>query len=207
MRTVSIFLLSLLTFVADSPAQGRLPTFDATVVEYKAEYEIEEGASECSFYCANFTHTERASSVLPRRGKLRYGATQAHDSDLNTAWVEGSEGDGIGEFLEYIIDTSEREGGEPLKVTGLHIYNGYRKSRESWRDNSRVKRLKLYVNGRPHAIINLMDAYNYQAVELGSIELRAKKTVLRFEIMEVYKGRKYSDTAIAEIELNGCCAH
>lgn len=203
MKTVAIFLLSLLIFAANPQAQATLPTFDAVAAEEEGEYFPEE----CSFYCANFTHTESASSALPHRDKLRYDATRAHDRDLNTAWVEGSAGDGVGEFLEYAIDTSEHQGDDPLKVTGLGICNGYRKSKELWRDNSRVRRLKMYVNGKPYAIINLQDSYNCQSVEVGAVELKPKKTILRFEIMEVYKGSKYSYTAITEIELDGCCAH
>ena len=203
MKIILIFLLSLLIFTVNSLAQGGLPNFAAVAVEKEEEYV----PNECSFYCANFSVTERASSTLPHRDKLRYNAKQAQDHNLNTAWVEGSAGDGVGEFLEYIVDTSEHVGDDPLKVTGLRIYNGYRKSRELWRDNSRVKRLKMYVNGKPYAIINLQDAFNHQTVEVGTIELKAKKTTLKFEIVEVYKGRKYSDTAITEIELDGCCAH
>ena len=136
--------------------------------------------------------------------KLRYGAAQAHDFNLNTAWVEGVEGDGVGESLEYTIVA---ESGD-LRVTGLIMFNGYRKSKELWQDNSRAKRLKMYVDGKPYGVINLKDAFNYQTVNVGDVKLKPKKkTTLRFEIMEVYKGRKYSDTAITEIELDGCCTH
>jgi hypothetical protein len=203
MKATVLFLLSLHVFTVNTLAQAALPTFDAYAVEEEGEYFPEE----CSFYCANFSHTEGASSNLPRRDRLRYDAGRAHDRDLNTAWVEGGEGDGVGEFLEYTIDTSKHQGDSLLKVTGLRIYNGYRKSKELWQDNSRVKRLKMYVNGKPYAIISLKDAYNCQTVELGTVELKPEKTMLKFEIMEVYKGRKYSDTAITEIELDGCCAH
>lgn len=143
MKTILILLLSLIIFAVNSLGQARLPILGAFVVEQEEEYV----PNECSFYCANFSVTERASSTLPHRDKLRYDARQVQDHNLKTAWVEGSEGDGVGEFLEYIIDTSEHKGDDPLKVTSLGIYNGYRKSRESWRDNSRVKRLKMYVNG------------------------------------------------------------
>jgi len=203
MKTAVIFLLSLLIFTAGPLAQAVLPTFNAQAVEEEEEFIPQE----CSFYCAGFTHTEDASSHLPRRGSLSYDAARAHDRNLETAWVEGKEGDGIGESLVYTIDTSRRRGDDLLKVTGLRIYNGYRKSRELWQDNSRVKRLRMYVNGKPYAIINLEDSYNYQDVEVGAVELKPKRTILKFEIMEVYKGRKHTDTAITEIELNGCCAH
>jgi hypothetical protein len=203
MKTILIFLLSLLLSAVSSLAQTRLPTFDAHVFGGETWQEIED-VTECGFHCANFSVTERASSSLPSRTKLKYGAKQAQDSEVDTAWVEGSEGYGIGEFLEYIITTPQSD----LKVTGLSILNGYRKSKESWHDNSRVKQLKLYVNGKPYGMIKLKDSYNYQAVEIGTVKLKPNgKTTLRFEIMEVYRGRKYSDTAITEIELQGCCAH
>ena len=47
------------------------------------------------------------------------GGIEAHDFRLNNAWVEGSEGDGVGEFLEYTIDTESSS----LRVTGLTIFN------------------------------------------------------------------------------------
>jgi hypothetical protein len=204
MKTVLAFLLALLVFTFGSLAQAKLPVFEAAVIEQEDPEMIEDWGAGCSFYCADFSVTSRASSSLPHRNKLRYGAAEAHDFKLNTAWVEGSEGDGIGEFLEYTIDTGESN----LRVTGLIVFNGYRKSKELWQDNSRVKRFKMYVDGKPYGIISLKDAFNYQTVEIGSVELKAKKkTTLRFEIMEVYKGRKYSDTVITEIELEGCCTH
>ena len=203
MKTILLVLLLLPIFAVSSLAQTRLPTFDTYVSGGEIWQEIED-VTECSFYCANFSVTERASSSLPSRAKLKYGAAQAQDNEVGTAWVEESEGYGVGEFLEYIITTPQPD----LRITGLNILNGYRKSKESWHNNSRVKRLKLYVNGKPYGVIELKDSYNYQGVEIGKVKLKPNgKTILRFEIMEVYKGRKYSDTAITQIELEGCCAH
>ncbi|HZH90838.1 MAG TPA: hypothetical protein VEX70_09525 [Pyrinomonadaceae bacterium] len=203
MKTIMIFLLTLPLLTVSSLAQTRLPTFD-TYVDGGDTWQEYEDATECSFYCANFSVTERASSSLPSRARLKYGGAQAHDNEVGTAWVEGSKGYGVGEFLEYVITTAQPD----LRVTGLSILNGYRKSKESWRDNSRVKRLKLYVNGKPHGVIELKDSYNYQEVKIGNVKLTPNgKTILRFEIMEVYKGRKYSDTAITAINLDGCCTH
>lgn len=51
--------------------------------------------------------------------------------------------------------------------TGLTIFNGYRKSKELWRDNSRVKRLKMYVGGKTYGVIHLKDAYNYTLRVVG----------------------------------------
>lgn len=204
MKTLLIFFIAFLVITGDALAQNRLPAFNSTVVEKEDPEEIADWGIGCSFYCAAFSVTTRASSNLSHRKRLRYEAGQSHDFKLNTAWVEGKDGDGIGEFLEYIVSGVESE----LTVTSLKIFNGYRKSREAWQDNSRVRQFKLHVDGKPYGLINLKDAYNYQTVEVGKIKLNTgKSTTLRFEIMAVYKGRKYSDTAITEIELEGCCVH
>lgn len=188
----------------DSLAQNKLPVFISTVVETEDREEIADWGLGCSFYCADFAVTTKASSSLPHRERLKYDAEQSHDFKLNTAWVEGKDGDGIGEFIEYIVSGV----GSELTITSLKVFNGYRKTRELWQDNSRVKQFKIYVDGKPHGLINLKDAYNYQTVEVGEIKLKPeKKTTIRFEILDVYKGRKYADTAITEIELDGCCVH
>jgi hypothetical protein len=204
MQTRLIFLVSFLIVAGVAPAQNRLPVFDAAVIEKEDPREIEEWGVGCSFYCAVFSVKTQASSSLPHRNRLKYDAEQAHDFNLNTAWVEGKEGDGIGESLVYTIAGLESE----LKITSLTIFNGYRKSRELWEDNSRVKQFRIHVDGKPYGLINLKDAYDYQTVEIGQIQLKpGKTTTLKFEILAVYKGRKFADTAISEIELEGCCAH
>ena len=91
--------------------------------------------------------------------------------------------------------------------------NGYVKSEKAWRENSRVKQLKLYINGVPTALLNLEDTRNEQIFEVEPIgnanrknleELRTKPNwTLTFEITEVYKGEKYADTAITEIYFDG----
>jgi hypothetical protein len=106
----------------------------------------------------------------------------------------------VGEWIEYTY------GKAPLSriaITSLIVFNGYQKSRALWSANSRVHHLKLHVNGRPFAIIELLDSFNYQTVQLPRIPLTATRTVLRFEIQSVYKGSKYMDVALSELEIEG----
>lgn len=204
---IAFAALVFLTASFPPSVQTKLPVFGAAVVEKEDPAEMEDWGLGCSIYCALDAVTQRASSSLAHRRGLKYGPEQAHDFKLNTAWVEGADGDGVGEFLEYTIDLSASEN-PSLTVTSLTVFNGYRKSRELWQDNSRVKRLKMYVDGKPYGLVDLKDAYNFQTVGVGEIRLPPKKrTVLRFEIVEVYKGRKYADTAITELELDGGGAH
>src|SRR6185503_13585067 len=116
-------------------------------------------------------------------------------------------GYGIGEYLEYTYDLTGLSYTR-LAVTSITLFNGYRKTKGLWQDNSRVKSLKLSVNGKPYGIIRLKDKYNFQTAGIGKIKLLpGRKTVLRFEIMEIYKGDKYADTAIAELEFDGIGHH
>jgi len=145
----------------------------------------------------------RASSSLKSSGGNDYGAKCAHDDDLKTAWVEGSPGDGIGEYLEYILTPHPDEGRTDRAVMGLTVFNGYRKSPALWKENGRIHRLRLDVNGKPYGVITLADTYRYQTVDIGRIALPPHgKIVLRFTILSVYPGTKYHDTALTELEFS-----
>ena len=138
-----------------------------------------------------------ASSVLKSGANLNYGADNAHDFSLRTAWVEGVEGDGIGESITYCFPK------ENPPITTVDIFNGYMKSDQVWQDNARVKQLKLSINGKPYVLLNLKDTKSMQSFNIGSVRPENADLYLKFEIMDVYKGDKYDDTAISEIEFDG----
>jgi hypothetical protein len=182
-------------------------TFTGKVASKESAEDIEEMFRGCSLYCAIEPKNVRASSHLKAHGKLKYDADKSHDGDIDTAWVEGKKGHGIGEYLEYTYDLSDKKT-SIFAVTEITVFNGYRKNKTLWQQNSRVKRLRLDVNGKPHGTIQLQDAFNSQTVKLGKIKLPAKKkTTFRFTVLDVYKGSKYADTAIAELSFDGEGAH
>ena len=92
-------------------------------------------------------------------------------------------------------------------ISRIYIFNGYVKSNKSFIENSRVKKLKMYVCGKEYAILNLEDTSSQQIFKILPIRYEDLKQintyngelVIRFEIMEVYPGTKYKDTAITEI--------
>ena len=168
--------------------------------------DVKEWAGGCSLYCA-IAPSVRASSRLAPSGGARYDAKQGHDFNLQTAWVEGAKGNGVGEYLEYTYDFTEKSQAS-LAVNHITVFNGYRKSRHLWKANGRVKAFALSVNGKPRGVIRLADAYNYQTVELPPIPLaNGKKTVLRFTIRDVYPGEKYQDTAVTDLTFDGTGHH
>jgi len=160
-----------------------------------------------------------ATSALKSDGKLNYKARNAHDDNLGTAWIEGVEGYGIGESITFCFpyrkkydgngnDFEYKNGDEytmnysTQPVTTVYIYNGYMKSDSAWRNNSRVKQLKMYINGKPYALLNLKDTTACQTFSIGR-QAAVPELCLKFEITDVYKGDKYDDTAISEISFDG----
>ena len=169
-----------------------------------------EGAG-CSWYCGGGPRHVTASSSLEGQGANHYSASSAHDLSYKTAWVEGVPGYGIGEYLEYTFAP------ESPRVNTIIVVNGYVKSAAAWRNNSRVKKLKMYLNDKPYAILNLKDvpaAHTFEVQPIGAADRENYEKLqklpdwkLRFEILEVYKGEKYDEVAITEIYFSGLDVH
>ena len=159
------------------------------------------------------------SSVLPSQGKNTYGPANVQDFNIRTAWIPSSRNKGIGEWIEFVFNYPEYAPGygEVYQFYGLiFIFNGYCKSEQVWRDNSRVKKLKVYYNGHPLCYVQLQDNWYFQSFNIGKFfKYRvARKYMdapyeivngdrLRFEIVEVYKGDKYDDVGISEFDCAG----
>ena len=165
----------------------------------------------CSWYCGGSVSSIKASSALKSNGKIEYSANNSHDFDKNTAWVEGVAGYGIGEYIEYSFDFTEDQHKfykGNLGINEILLANGYKKSKSTWKNNSRVKQLKVYLNDEPYAILNLLDSFEIQTINIGEIMFPANKnTKLRFEITQIYKGDKYKDTAISLLMFDGVGVH
>ncbi|MCA6423545.1 MAG: hypothetical protein IM572_10535 [Chitinophagaceae bacterium] len=157
----------------------------------------------CSWYCEGGNYSVKTSSSLqPEKGNI-YKAENANDLSYKTAWVEGKDDEGIGEYLEYYLKNSSP------RVTNIIISNGYMKSETAWKNNNRVKKLTLFVNGKIYGILNLEDSRTDQVFDIGTFGRNKNGTdlILKFEILEIYKGDKFNDTAITEIYFDGLDVH
>lgn len=174
------------------------------ITNYLCDDDWNEFKGGCSWYCAGKINRVEASSALQGLTSISYSAKNAHDLDLNTVWSEGEKGYGQGEYLEYTLSGNQKG----LAITKLEIINGYVKSDKLWEENSRVKKLKMYKNDIAYAIIMLDDTKKVQVFDIGYISLGQKAdTKLKFEILDVYKGTKYDDTVITELEFDGIGDH
>ena len=165
----------------------------------------------CSWYCGGGQDTLSASSTLKPFQNITYSAKNMHDLSYRTAWIEGVTGYGIGESVTYHIPPQNP------RITEIILVNGYVKSDKDWRDNSRVKKLKMYIDNKPYAVLHLEDTKKEQHFTIEPLGYSNRENwdqlqtmpwwTIRFEIMDVYKGLKYDDTAISEIYFNGIDVH
>ncbi|MCG8579667.1 MAG: hypothetical protein MI866_07115 [Bacteroidales bacterium] len=165
----------------------------------------------CSWYCGGGPIKVSASSWLKPQGSNNYDPKNAHDLNYKNAWIEGVSGYGIGEQLTYTFSATAP------RITEIIVVNGYVKSEAAYRNNSRVKQIKVYLNDKPYAILNLEDKIANQGFKVEPIGNSERKDLdnlknkpnwtLKFEILDVYKGLKYDDVAISEIYFDGLDVH
>ena len=157
-------------------------------------------SAACSWYCGGEISKVSSSSAL----SAKYDGENAHDFSILNVWAEGVPGNGEGEYLIYTFP------GRCPRITTVEILNGYTKTEKAWLDNGRVKRLRMYYNGEPYAVLELEDTRRLQSFDVGILGFHdASKSdwTLKFEIIDVYPGDKYADTVITELFFDGIDVH
>jgi len=138
-----------------------------------------------------------ASSTLAPQGEHSYDAEQLLDGDLGQAWVEGKKGLGEGEWVELKLrpfDSAE------VRFTGeFTVFDGLSSSEATWRANSRVKRLRVSINGTVVGEAELADQRYLQHIALPEGQALRAGDRVRFEVVSVTRGTKYEDTALSEL--------
>jgi len=138
-----------------------------------------------------FMQTETYGWKLSTSSYLNNAATYAPDNlfdkSLHTAWVEGANDEGIGEWVLIKFDGSRM-------IEDIGIFNGYQKSLNLFEANNRVKELAISSSDGAKKIVLLKDEKDLQWTPLN------KKTEwIKFKIVSVYRGNKYNDTCLTEI--------
>lgn len=132
----------------------------------------------------------KASSILEA---AKYSPQKIRDGDYATAWVEGDKGSGLNQWLE-IFNQSNYPDRNIYK--SLKIINGYAKSEATYKTNNRVRKALLEFSDGQKQIIELKDTMEPQIVTFNESIIQSVKLT----ILDVYKGTKYNDTCISEIE-------
>ena len=110
---------------------------------------------------------------------------------VDTPWVEGVEGDGIGEGF-----TIEGESFKTPLGPYLFIINGYISYEKPYlyQQNNRVKKIKVTgLKSGKSKILDVLDTPHPQTVNISFI---TQSEDIRIEIEDIYKGTKYDDTCL-----------
>lgn len=153
-----------------------------------------------------------------KKDPFRYSEKKAFDGDMETSWVEGLKGDGIGEKIAFTTLDFIRG----MAITSISVVPGYGVEKY-FRQNNRVKQaiLSVYPTGVYAAQWDMSYPIGdiiYQTTLTFDDDLRIQEFPLEIpgyeedmvlaggvlfvlEIKEVYPGSDWDDTCIAEIEL------
>jgi hypothetical protein len=136
-----------------------------------------------------------ASSVLPplvgdRTGRSTYEVANLFDNNPATAWIKARREPGDGWIL---IDFN----GERL-VSAIAIANGYQKNGTVFRENYRVRHLRLLSSNGETASLNVADQNGTQRIVLDR-PLRAEW--LQIIVDDLFPGDREPDVAISELHV------
>ncbi len=135
------------------------------------------------------------SSFLPPDLAGTYHGIGAIDGLPETAWVEGVDGPGIGEWIQLDFV-------EPVIVATIGVNPGYAATDELFAANNRVKTLTvqfIFPDGSTDS--TTLAFADTPGVQLINLPNPAIVRAVRLIIDDIYPGNTYDDTAIAEIEL------
>jgi len=161
----------------------------------------------CSLYCGAFPTVAVSKHLVPQAGN-EYGSSVLEDGKGDTAWVSRS---GVGEWFEFTFEASGLHPDFPAEndttgVDRLFIWNGYNKSVERWQEHGRIRRLRLEVDGRAIALLDLLDQPQPQRIDLPPTLIR-RGIRFRFVILSIYPGTRFDETAVSEARLDGYGHH
>lgn len=176
----------------------------------------------------NFRTMPEASSTLQAGKNNSYSVENLVDGNPATAWVEGVDGYGEGQTLEFCMACNYDYACGAEQISKIHIVNGYAKNEATFKNNSRVNELEVRVTelvkrgvaeapNSPYFNLNdagecdpdvYADRYYYfvldDTMKEQTLDFEGEKEIfkMKFKIVSVYKGDKYKDTAISEIRFS-----
>lgn len=119
-----------------------------------------------------------------------YSAAYLFDQRTDFGWVEGAEGLGLGERVELSLE-------EPVRLTGLEVWNGYQRSPDHFSKNARLSGLSVAVDGGPPVELVVADVPGAQTLGLAGLEGRN----FTFTVTGAVPGSRYEDLVISELRL------
>ncbi len=137
-----------------------------------------------------------SSSLQDAAGK--YSASNAIDNDTSTAWVEGVLiGPGVGQWIKVDFE-------QPVVLKQIKVDIGYDHTAVLFLANNRVKRAAFFFSDGTSFEYTFLDQRGLQTI-LVAEKMGEDITTdsVKMEVLEVYRGNRFDDTAISEMEFWG----
>lgn len=131
--------------------------------------------------------TASASSIRLAVQANTYYASNAMDGKRVTAWIEGADGAGLGEWIQFDFD---RE----IVLHRILWQPGYFKSPQIWAENNRLAAVTAHFSDGSSRELSFSDRMESQKSDVGSIRTKW----VRFVVKSVYYGSD-PDTALSEV--------
>jgi hypothetical protein len=182
-------LLLILCLVLPALALADPPLIESTV----GHPVVPELMGGCSMKCA-FPWTTEA--ILP--GKAPIPVYTLDDNDKDTAWTDAV----VGAKLTFAFPKKLPKELNGTPFYGFDIANGNIHTDDTFTQWGRIKKVRLFYNGKPFADVALADSRRWQNVFFDDI-MASQGDVFSMQILEVYPGAKYPTAAITELILQG----
>lgn len=183
-KIVSCLMLSLFLVACSS-----VPAVPEEVSEKKVDVKLEEPEKEYKDIEDVKDVVVSADSFLVDNTNIgfNYEAGMVMDQDFSTAWCSekgGKSGELTMDFADYV------------QADKVGILPGFGRDENIYSKNNRIKSLGVTFDEGEEQIFDFDDSYRMHFVDLN--EAKFKK--VKFVVKDIYKGSKYNDTCISEVD-------
>ena len=154
---------------------------------------VQELMGGCSLRCAFPWVT---TAILP--GKAPAPVYTLDDNDKDTSWTDAL----VGARLTFQFPKKLPKELNDTPFYGFDIADGNIKTDVLFKEYGRVKKVRLFYNGRAFADVALADTRRWQEISFDDIMAR-QGDVFSMQILEIYPGTRYPTAAITELILQG----
>jgi hypothetical protein len=168
-------------------ARSATPSASPTVVTRTGDGDANATVTSSPVNGTPLKITASASSIRLAVQANTYYASNAMDGKRATAWIEGVDGPGIGEWIRFDFD---RE----ITLHRILWQPGYFKSPAIWNQNNRLAAVRAEFSDGTWRELTFADRMDSQKMDVGTVRTRWVK----FVITSVHYGSD-PDTAVSEV--------
>lgn len=139
--------------------------------------------------------------LIDKNNPFKYSAQNAYDGDSSTSYVEDTEDDLFEiEFLHYNYHSNFVDDW----FTKFKVINGYASTSDLYSNNNRIKEF-IVENENENGDFEILSRFNCKdnTMDYQFFDLEPNLYYFGLTVNKIYKGIKYDDTALAEIDFYG----